>query len=61
MDKFLSDESLASEDWKSIAILELFIIIGLLLGMVIYFLNKSENCTPDYCYNDFCIILKEKS
>lgn len=54
-----NDERLASEDWKCLFLITLTMLVivsGLLINIE---LNRPINCTPDICYDDFCIILKE--
>lgn len=58
MDKFFTDEELKIKNLQ--AILWLLITTLIIIGA---FLIESElakpiTCTPDYCYDDFCIILK---
>ena len=53
-----TDSDLEIEDLKTycwVLLTLLAIVSGVLLTRE---LNRGENCTPDLCYDDFCVILK---
>ena len=58
--ELLTDEKLASEDWRC-----LFFIMLAMFMFVSAFLLEAEvysptTCSPDYCSDNFCITLKGK-
>lgn len=58
-DKFIDNEGLASEDWRCLFIITLFLLVLSLLYILENKLNTPINCVPDYCFDNFCVILKE--
>jgi len=48
------------EEWQDITLILAGIVIILSGWIIDLKLDKIEKCNPDYCYEDFCILLKDK-
>lgn len=59
MKNILTDNDLAVEDWKSLFLITLIALVVAVLFILETKLNTPISCTPDYCMDEFCIILKE--
>ncbi len=57
-EELLTDEKLASEDWRCL----FFIMLAMFMLVSAFFLEAEvyspAKCVPDYCSENFCITLK---
>ena len=57
-DKFITDESVAAEDWRCLFFIVLSLLIVSWLYILDFKLNEPVTTVNSYCMDNYCITLK---